>query len=75
VKRIAELEGRYVAEERGLVPPKSDAGALRARVGQLESVIQALETRANQPERDLEAARKLNRDLVRENSRDRVLER
>lgn len=75
VKRIAELEGRHVAEERGLVPPESEAAALTARVGQLESVVQALKTRANQAERDLKAARKLNRDLVRENSRAPVLER
>ena len=69
LRRIAELEGRHVAEARGLVSPEAEEPALRARVGQLESVVQALETRANQAERDLEAARKLNRDLVREHRR------
>lgn len=68
VKRVAELEGQRVAEERGLVPPDGDA-ALRARVAQLESVVEALETRASLGERDLEAVRRLNRDLVRENTR------
>lgn len=68
VKRIAELEGQQVAEERGLVPPQVEAG-LRARVAQLESIIQTLETRLARGDRDVEAVRKLNRDLVRENTR------
>jgi hypothetical protein len=68
VKRVAELEGQRVAEERGLVPPDGDA-VLRARVAQLEAVVQALESRVGIGDRDLEAVRKLNRDLVRENTR------
>lgn len=68
VKRVAELEGQRVAEERGLVPP-DDGVALRARVAQLESIVQALEARASVGDRDLDAVRKLNRDLVRENNR------
>jgi hypothetical protein len=55
VKRVAELEGERVAEERGLVPP--DGGvALRARAAQLEAIVQDLETRASLGDRDLEAS-------------------
>lgn len=57
-----------MAEQRGLVPPDGEA-ALRARVAQLESIVQTLESRATLGDRDLEAVRKLNRDLVRENTR------
>jgi chromosome segregation ATPase len=69
VKRIAELDGAHVAEERGLVPPDSEAAALRSRVDQLQSTVQVLEARAARGDRDLEAVRKLNRELVRENTR------
>ena len=69
VKRIAELEGQRVAAERGLVPPQGDAPVLRTRVAQLEAIVQTLETRLARGDRDVEAVRKLNRDLVRENTR------
>lgn len=69
VKRIAELEGRHVAQERGLVPPDGEVSILRARVAQLESTVELLDARIKQADRDLEAVRKLNRDLVRENTR------
>ena len=67
--RISELEGQHVAQERGLVAPEAEAATLRSPVGQLESIVQALEARATRGDRDLEAVRKLNRDLVRENTR------
>lgn len=69
VKRIAELEGQRVAEERGLIVPQHETQALRARVAQLEAAIKTLEARATHGDRDVEAVRKLNRDLVRENTR------
>lgn len=69
VKRIAELEGQRVAEERGLTAPQHETQALRARVAQLEAAIQTLEARVTRGNRDVEAVRKLNRDLVRENTR------
>ncbi|MDQ4096268.1 MAG: hypothetical protein M3144_00135 [Actinomycetota bacterium] len=69
VKRIAELEGQRVAEERGLVAPQDETQALRATVVQLEANIHTLEARATHGERDVEAVRKLNLDLVRENTR------
>ena len=69
VKRIAELEGRQVAEARGLVAPDAEAADLRAQVAQLKSTVQALEALAARGERDLEAVRKLNKELVRQNTR------
>jgi len=69
VKRIAELEGKQVAEERGLVAPQDEVHELRARVAQLQATVSALETRVTRADRDVEAVRKLNRDLVRENTR------
>lgn len=69
VKRIAELEGQHVAEERGLVLPSAAAATLQTRIGQLESTVHTLEARATRGDRDLEAVRKLNRELVRENTR------
>ena len=69
MKRIAELEGKQVAEERGLVAPQDEVHELRARVAQLQATVSALETRVTRADRDVEAVRKLNRDLVRENTR------
>ncbi|MEA2901971.1 MAG: hypothetical protein QOH36_1858 [Actinomycetota bacterium] len=69
VKRIAEFEGRQVAEERGLVAPEGEEQALRAQIADIEAVVRVLEARAGRGDRDLEAVRKLNRDLVRDNSR------
>lgn len=70
VRRISELEGMQVTDERGLSLPDpaliNEAEVLRARVRELEREVDAQRA-------EIGAVRRLNRDLVRDNNRLRGL--
>jgi chromosome segregation ATPase len=69
VSRLADLEGERVSIERGLVPPRDQADEQRQQLEQLTATITALQTRLEHSAQEIEAVRRLNRDLVRENTR------
>lgn len=69
VQRVGELEGERVSVERGLAPPADERDDLLADLAHLRSQLTLLRHRLSDQDAELAAVRRLNRDLVRENTR------
>ena len=60
--------------ERGMVPPLDERDALRTEEARLKGEVASLQRRLEQQQAEVDAVRRLNRELVRENNRLRSTE-